>query len=46
VHCKYLTYWVPVKLSWSLSVDEAELEALESLADRCPDTDINYAPVP
>ncbi|MFJ8713097.1 hypothetical protein ACIRD9_07850 [Streptomyces violaceus] len=46
VRCKYLTYWVPVKLSWSLSVDESELQPLHSFADGCPGTDITYTPVP
>lgn len=35
-----------MKLSWNLSVDQAEREALDSLADGCPDTDITYTPVP
>ncbi|MFE9686839.1 HNH endonuclease family protein [Streptomyces sp. NPDC006285] len=46
VRCRYLSYWVPVKLSWSLSVDESELQALDSLADGCPETAITYTPVP
>ncbi|MGW4027571.1 hypothetical protein ACWEEL_40575, partial [Streptomyces sp. NPDC005009] len=22
VHCRYVTYWVPIKLSWDLAVDD------------------------
>ncbi|MFD7705234.1 HNH endonuclease family protein [Streptomyces caelestis] len=44
--CRYLTYWVPIKLSWSLAVDTAELNALRALAAGCPDSDITYTPVP
>ncbi|GHB80113.1 hypothetical protein GCM10010377_82530 [Streptomyces viridiviolaceus] len=44
--CRYLNYWVPIKLSWSLAVDTAELDALNALAAGCPDSDITYTPVP
>ncbi|MFH8470931.1 HNH endonuclease family protein [Streptomyces sp. NPDC017991] len=46
VRCRYLAYWVPVKLSWNLSVDTAEHQALKNLTDGCSDTDITYTPAP
>ncbi|MDT0269654.1 HNH endonuclease family protein [Streptomyces sp. DSM 44915] len=44
--CRYLTYWVPVKLAWGLSVDPVELTALTTLAADCPNDPISYTPVP
>lgn len=44
--CRYLTYWVPIKLTWNLSVDQAELRALNALAASCPNSQITYTPVP
>ncbi|MEU5647196.1 GmrSD restriction endonuclease domain-containing protein [Streptomyces milbemycinicus] len=44
--CKYISYWVPIKLTWDLSVDPTELQALNRLAAGCPDTPITYTPVP
>jgi hypothetical protein len=38
--CTYLAAWVAVKARWSLSVDRAELEALESGLDACGPTSI------
>lgn len=46
VRCRYLTYWVPIKLAWDLAVDPTELNALNTLAAACPDTDITYTPAP
>ncbi|MFF7098101.1 HNH endonuclease family protein [Streptomyces rubradiris] len=43
--CRYLTYWVPIKLTWNLSVDQAELRALNALAAGCPNPQITYTPV-
>ena len=34
-HCDYVAQWIDVKVSWDLSVDEAELAAIESVRDRC-----------
>ncbi|WP_437105263.1 hypothetical protein [Streptomyces sp. enrichment culture] len=45
-HCKYISYWVPIKLTWNLSVDQAELQTLNRLAVGCPNTPITYTPVP
>ncbi|GHB70217.1 hypothetical protein GCM10010377_71160 [Streptomyces viridiviolaceus] len=42
--CRYLTYWVPIKLSWGLAVDTAKLDALNALAEACPDSDITPVP--
>jgi len=39
--CRYTGDWVAVKIRWGLSVDRAELDALTSLADQCPDTTIS-----
>jgi hypothetical protein len=44
--CRYLSYWVPIKLAWDLSADSAEMQAMHTLAAQCPDTEITYTPVP
>ncbi|MFE1165814.1 HNH endonuclease family protein [Nocardiopsis sp. NPDC058789] len=44
VHCRYVTEWTTVKTRWSLSVDEAELEALNTVADTCPDAVVETTP--
>ncbi|MEU8826511.1 HNH endonuclease family protein [Streptomyces sp. NPDC048636] len=38
--CRYVTEWTAVKARWGLSADRAEVDALEQLADGCPDTEI------
>lgn len=38
--CRYLREWVAVKHRWALSVDEAEMAALTTLAAGCPDAAI------
>lgn len=44
--CRYTADWLSVKLTWNLSIDSAEHEALARLADGCADQDIVYAPAP
>lgn len=44
--CRYTADWISVKLTWGLSVDPAERDALTRLAESCPDQDIPYTPVP
>ncbi|CAM5323594.1 MULTISPECIES: HNH endonuclease family protein [Streptomyces] len=44
VHCRYLAEWVGTKLRWDLTVDEAELNALESMAVGCPEQTVTYEP--
>ena len=34
-HCDYVALWIEVKTSWDLSVDDAELTALEEITARC-----------
>lgn len=34
-HCEYFTLWVEIKIRWDLSVDDAELNALEMLDAQC-----------
>ncbi|MGW0731728.1 HNH endonuclease family protein [Streptomyces sp. NPDC002851] len=46
VHCRYVAEWVGTKLRWSLSIDEAELDALEGVATGCPDQTVTYEPAP
>ncbi|MCP9211516.1 HNH endonuclease family protein [Streptomyces sp. NEAU-Y11] len=38
--CRYVTEWTAVKTRWGLSTDPAEVDALEQLADGCPDSEI------
>ncbi|MGW1193092.1 HNH endonuclease family protein [Streptomyces sp. NPDC002559] len=38
--CRYLTDWVVVKTRWNLTVDTAELAALNRIATSCNDTDV------
>ena len=33
--CRYLVAWIRVKARWSLSIDDAELDALRPLAEAC-----------
>ncbi|HEY1179675.1 MAG TPA: HNH endonuclease family protein [Phytomonospora sp.] len=40
VQCRYVEEWVAVKLRWRLSVDDAELSALETLSADCENTTI------
>ncbi|MFE6223005.1 HNH endonuclease family protein [Streptomyces sp. NPDC057854] len=40
--CRYLGEWVQTKLRWSLSVDEAEKDALLRYASDCPDSTLVY----
>jgi len=44
--CRYTADWISVKLTWNLAVDPAERDALNRLADSCPDQDITYTPAP
>jgi hypothetical protein len=44
--CRYTSDWISVKLTWDLSIDPAERDALNRLADACPDQDITYTPAP
>ncbi|MBM9506817.1 HNH endonuclease family protein [Actinacidiphila acididurans] len=44
--CRYTADWLSVKLTWGLSIDAAEHDALDELAADCPDQDIVYSPVP
>jgi hypothetical protein len=34
-HCDYVALWIEVKTLWDLSVDDAELNALEEISARC-----------
>jgi Protein of unknown function (DUF1524) len=38
--CHYLEDWTSVKTRWALSVDAAELQALQQLAASCPDEEL------
>ncbi|MCP9213456.1 HNH endonuclease family protein [Streptomyces sp. NEAU-Y11] len=38
--CRYVTEWTAVKTRWELTADPAEVDALERLADGCPDAEI------
>ncbi|MFC8406527.1 HNH endonuclease family protein [Streptomyces griseoincarnatus] len=44
VHCRYAAEWVGTKLRWRLAADEAELDALESVALACPGQTVTYEP--
>lgn len=44
--CRYTADWLSVKLTWNLSIDTPEREALTRLADSCADQDIVYTPAP
>ncbi|MGA5711181.1 HNH endonuclease family protein [Streptomyces cellulosae] len=44
VHCRYLVEWVGAKLRWSLTADDAELAALNSMATACPGWTVTYEP--
>lgn len=39
-YCQYVSDWVSTKLTWKLSVDQAELDKLTELAADCPSTSI------
>jgi hypothetical protein len=45
VRCQYVADWMSVKLTWDLSIDPAERDALTRIADGCPDEPIDYTPV-
>src|SRR5699024_6927763 len=40
--CRYASEWVAVKIRWQMSIDPAEKQVLETLADQC--TDATVAP--
>ncbi|SIO89864.1 putative secreted protein [Nocardiopsis sp. JB363] len=42
--CQYVTEWATVKTRWSLSIDQAELEALTTVANSCPDAVVQTTP--
>nr|WSX75764.1 HNH endonuclease family protein [Streptomyces sp. NBC_00899] len=44
--CHYVADWISVKLTWELTIDPAEHDALDRLAGSCPDQDITYTPAP
>ncbi|CAG6397592.1 HNH endonuclease family protein [Streptomyces cocklensis] len=44
--CRYTADWISVKLTWDLTIDPAERDALDRLASACPDQDITYTPAP
>ncbi|MFR9675758.1 HNH endonuclease family protein [Streptomyces sp. TR02-1] len=46
VQCRYAADWTAVKLSWGLSADMAEREALAGVAASCPNLPVRYAPAP
>lgn len=45
-HCTYAATWVGTKLRWDLAIDEAEHQALRSLAEDCPVTTVVYKAAP
>ncbi|MFE9243825.1 HNH endonuclease family protein [Nocardiopsis sp. NPDC006938] len=45
-HCRYVTEWTTVKTRWGLTVDEAEREALNTVAQDCPDAVVETTPAP
>ncbi|MEV4041483.1 HNH endonuclease family protein [Streptomyces sp. NPDC049744] len=40
--CEYFTHWVTVKSRWELAIDAAEQQALQALADECPNEPVTY----
>lgn len=44
--CTYLEDWTGTKLRWTLTVDQAEHDALTHLAKDCPDATVDYEPAP
>uniref|UniRef100_A0AAU3GJU2 HNH endonuclease family protein n=1 Tax=Streptomyces sp. NBC_01401 TaxID=2903854 RepID=A0AAU3GJU2_9ACTN len=44
--CQYAADWTATKLRWGLAADEAEREALLTLAEDCPTTTVDYETVP
>ncbi|KPI31510.1 protein of unknown function DUF1524 RloF [Actinobacteria bacterium OV450] len=44
--CRYGAEWTATKLRWHLTVDEAENNALHTIADQCGDTQVTYTPAP
>ncbi|MER6477145.1 HNH endonuclease family protein [Streptomyces filamentosus] len=45
-HCRYVGEWTATKLRWSLSVDQAEADALAVYAEACETTVVHYTPAP
>ncbi|MFF7752350.1 HNH endonuclease family protein [Streptomyces sp. NPDC007971] len=46
VTCRYVSEWVATKLRWGLTADAVELDALDQLAQACPETTVTYRPAP
>ncbi|MFF3313612.1 HNH endonuclease family protein [Streptomyces sp. NPDC002952] len=44
--CRYGAEWTATKLRWQLTIDQAENDALHTIADQCPDTAVTYTPAP
>jgi hypothetical protein len=42
MHCRYAADWVATKLRWSLSLNEAEHQALFDVAQKCRQTKVTY----
>ncbi|MEU9218844.1 HNH endonuclease family protein [Streptomyces sp. NPDC048376] len=40
--CEYFTQWVTVKSRWGLAIDAAEQQALQALAEQCPNEPVTY----
>ncbi|WP_331739980.1 HNH endonuclease family protein (plasmid) [Streptomyces goshikiensis] len=45
-HCEYAAQWTATKLRWNLAADDAERQALLSLAEDCPTTTVAYETAP
>ncbi|MEU4999301.1 HNH endonuclease family protein [Streptomyces sp. NPDC021622] len=43
-HCEYAAHWAATKLRWNLATDDAERQALQRVAKKCPDTSVIYEP--
>lgn len=43
--CTYIANWVSIKIRWSLTVDEKELNAIKIISSKCPKTKITLSRV-
>lgn len=40
--CEYFVQWVVVKSRWGLAIDAAEQQALNQLAETCPNEPVTF----